>query len=303
MAVNWRQHNDTRPGAAGVTGGAVRAAASVALGMAALVAVTVMAGCALVPGSETTSTGMSSLPYATTTTTATTTTSSAPSTTAATAKPSTTSSSTTIAIPEAGKEFVALPTDDKVVALTFDAAYDPEPLRGILAALEAADARGTFFLTGEFVRDFPDSVRAIKAAGHAIGSHSWSHPDFLKVDDEEMRGQLRRTAQALQELGVADPRPLFRFPYGSRDAAALRVVGAEGYVSYFWTIDTLDWKEDRTPEQVRAAVLDKLQPGAIVLMHVGSRQTESVLPQLLEDLSERGYRTIGLRDALKAYGY
>lgn len=285
----------------------VRRGLVVSAGMMLLACLGLMSGCTLPAGEQDTPSTTSTLPYATTTTTESPTSSSTSTSTAATTTSTTTKRTSTtvpaVVVPEGGKELVTLPTRDKVVALTFDAAYDPEPLAAILAALKKANAKATFFLTGEFVRDFPDSVLAIKAAGHAIGNHSWSHPDFLEVSDDEIRSQLRRTAAALTKLGVADPRPLFRFPYGSRNKAALRVVGSEGYLSYFWTIDTIDWKEDRTPEQVRASILDKLQPGAIVLMHVGSRQTASVLPQILDDLAERGYKTVGLREALQTYGF
>ena len=254
--------------------------------------------------SSASSTGSSTRPWATTTTTvhATSSSGSIPTTTTGrttTSRPQTTD---TVAVPAQGKEIAKLPTNDKVVALTFDASYDAEPLKAILAALEEAKAQGSFFLTGEFVRDFPEAVRAIKAAGYAIGNHSYSHPDFLTVSEQEARSQIRRTAAALTNLGVADPRPLFRFPYGSRNSSVLKLVASEGYLGYYWTIDTLDWEEDRTPQQVHDTVLAKLQPGAIVLMHVGSRQTAEILPQILADLKERGYKTVGLREALSLYG-
>lgn len=252
----------------------------------------------------------STRPWATTTTTSTSTSTTTGSVTVTTrstttiqaSTTTTQASTTTLTIPPEGKEFVRLPTKDKVVALTFDAAYDPTPLAKILEALKADSAQGTFFLTGEFVRDFPESVRAIAAAGYAIGNHSYSHPDFATISEEEVRIQLRRTMKAITALDIADPRPLFRFPYGSRNARLLRLVAAEGYVSYFWTIDTLDWKEDRSPEAVRDTVLDNLKPGAIVLMHVGSRQTAQVLPDILKGLRQHGYTTIGLREALTLYG-
>ncbi len=214
----------------------------------------------------------------------------------------TTPTTGTSSVPAGGKEYSVLPTEDKVVALTFDAAYEPAPLAGILAALEEADAMGTFFLTGEFVEDFPAEVAAIRAAGYAIGSHSYSHPDFVELGDAEIRKQLYTTAQLLDAANVADPRPLFRFPYGSRDERTLSLLGEEGYVSFFWTIDTMDWKPERTTTEIRQVILDKLRPGAIVLMHVGSPQTAEILPRILADLTERGYRTIGLREALAAYG-
>ena len=102
-----------------------------------------------------------------------------------------------------------------MVAFTFDAAYDPEPLADILAALDAADAPATFFLTGEFVADYPDSVAKIVRAGFPIGNHSYSHPDFTTLSEAEIRSQLERTAALITDAGAADPRPLFRFPVRS----------------------------------------------------------------------------------------
>jgi peptidoglycan-N-acetylglucosamine deacetylase len=78
----------------------------------------------------------------------------------------------------------------------------------------------------------------------------------------------------------------------------LSVLGAEGYVSVFWTIDTLDWKPDRTATQIEAAVLDKLSPGAIVLMHVGGKQTAQALPAILDEIKARGYSFVTLREAI-----
>lgn len=250
------------------------------------------------PVSPTMATTTSTAPGSSTSTTSASSTTEAPTTTK---KPTTTKPPTT-SVPAGGKEYSVLPTEDKVVALTFDAAYEPAPLAGILAALEEVDAAGSFFLTGEFVEDFPAEVAAIRAAGYAIGSHSYSHPDFVELSDAQIREQLRLTEDLLDSAGVQDPRPLFRFPYGSRDERTLSLLGEEGYVSFFWTIDTLDWKPERTTDEIRQVILDKLRPGAIVLMHVGSPQTAEILPRILVDLAERGYRTVGLREALAAYG-
>ncbi len=235
----------------------------------------------------------SSAPYATTTTT----------TTPTTSEPATTSTTVPSSpIPPGGKEYVRIPGEARVVALTFDAAYDPAPLDGILAALRAEGVPATFFLTGEFAEDFPDSVAAIVAAGHPIGSHSYSHPAFTQISAAQVRSQLSRTADLLQKSGAGDPSPLFRFPYGARDVETLALVGREGYVSVYWTIDTLDWKPERTPQEIHEVVLTKLTPGAIVLMHVGSPQTAAVLPSLIRDLRAEGYGFVELRSALGAGG-
>ena len=197
-----------------------------------------------------------------------------------------------------GTEYTKIPGGRRVVALTFDAAYDPAPLADILAALEGAGVPATFFLTGEFVQDFPAEVQRIVQGGFPIGNHSYSHPDFTKLSDAKIRGQLEKTAALLTAAGAADPRPLFRFPYGARDKHTLAVVGDEGYASVYWTIDTTDWKPERTSRQIEKTVLDHLQPGAIVLMHVGAKNTAAVLPQLIREIEDRGYTLVQLREAL-----
>jgi peptidoglycan/xylan/chitin deacetylase (PgdA/CDA1 family) len=235
-----------------------------------------------VPPSPTTEAPWSTTtPYATTT--------SATSTTTVTLTPD------SVAIPDGGREVVSLADAGNVVALTFDAAYDPAPLGDILRALTTAGVPATFFLTGEFAADFPDETAAIHAAGFPIGNHSYSHPDFTALDAAGIVSQLDRTREALAAAGVPDPRPLFRFPYGARDSRTLAAVGAEGYISVYWTIDTLDWKPERTPAEVKEAILSRVAPGSIVLMHVGGRQTAEVLPQVIVELKARGYGFVDLR--------
>ncbi len=250
------------------------------------------------PGSPTSTTSGPAPAKGASTTTA----SSAPSTTEP--SPSSTRPTAPPSVPSgvAGREFERLPTSQKVIALTFDAAYEPAPLKDILRALKEGGATGTFFLTGEFVKDFPAEVERISAAGFPIGNHSYSHPDFRTLSEEKMRSQLSRTADLLAAAGVPDPRPLFRFPYGGRDQRTLAAVGRAGYASIYWTVDTLDWKPERTAAQIRSAVLDGLRPGAIVLMHVGGLQTARVLPTLIQDLKERGYRFVTIPEGLALGG-
>lgn len=212
--------------------------------------------------------------------------------------PTTTTIPSVWATVELGTNRTRLATEDKVVALTFDGAYNSAPLNDILAALAEAGADATFFLTGEFVRDFPRSTQQIMEAGYPIGNHSYSHPHFTELSEAAMRKEIDDAAAALVELGAADPRPLFRAPYGDLDKQVLSVLGDEGYVSVYWTIDAGDWEPERTPEQVKARVLSNLQPGAIIGMHVGSTQTAQVLPELLSEIAARGYSFVSLREAL-----
>ena len=253
-------------------------------------------GCALPPEPGSTTSG--SQRPTTTSTSVPSTTTVEPTTTSIPYAGTTTTKKTTTTTLKAGKEYDRLPSDEKVVALTFDGAYDAAPLASILVTLKAAGVHATFFLTGEFARDFESSVKSIVAAGHDIGSHSYSHPYFTRLSEKAMAEQLDKTEAQLRKAGAADPRPLFRPPYGDRDARVLSLLGAQGYVSVVWSIDTIDWDTRTTPAQIKKRILDKLRPGAIILMHVGGPQTAGVLPEVIDMLKDRGYGFVGLREGL-----
>jgi peptidoglycan/xylan/chitin deacetylase (PgdA/CDA1 family) len=260
------------------------------LALVALLVLTaaVIGGCSLLEGGAGPTT--TSISVSTTTTEAETT------TTIPMATTTSRTATTTTTLPAEGEEIVRILTEDKVVALTFDAAYDPGPLPGIIQVLKDQGVPATFFLTGEFVEDFPESVRLIIEGDYVIGSHSYSHPYFTKIDDATIREELEKTETLLRKEGAPDPRPLFRPPYGDRNEHVLRVLAAEGYLSIFWTIDTIDWREGRTVEEIQNAVFSKLTPGAIVLMHVGGKNTAQALPGMIDELRSRGYGFVSLAD-------
>jgi peptidoglycan/xylan/chitin deacetylase (PgdA/CDA1 family) len=241
----------------------------------------------------------------TTTTTAPPTTTTTPPPAPTTAPPTTTTASTTTTttppatIPPAGTEFTRLPGDEKRVALTFDGAYSATALDSILATLNREGVPATFFFTGWFALNNHEAVASVVANGFPIGSHSYNHPDFTDLTTEEIQSQLDRTETMLMDAGAPDPRPLFRFPYGARDAASLTAVAQEGYYSIYWTIDTLDWREDRTVQQIRDSVQARLRPGAIILMHVGGPRTAEALPLVISDLRNQGYSFVDIPTALQ----
>lgn len=214
-----------------------------------------------------------------------------------------------VAIPDSwrGIDVTRLPTALPVVALTFDAGASDAGVRPILDTLARYDVAATFFVTGAFARAYPDAVRAITAAGHSIGNHSDTHPDFTVTTTAQIRTQLAAAERAIVALTGRPAAPLFRFPYGARTTLDIQVVNAAGYVPFRWTVDTLGWKG--TSGGIDAAtvlrrVLDTAQPGQIVLMHVGANPTDGTtldadaLPRVIEELSARGYGFVDLREML-----
>ncbi|MFN3649062.1 MAG: polysaccharide deacetylase family protein [Armatimonadota bacterium] len=179
------------------------------------------------------------------------------------------------------------------VALTFDAGADWKPAKQILDTLAAEGVKTTFFLTGEWVRQNPKTSQRIADEGHEIGNHSWDHPAFTKLTEEQIRDQLARTETQIQQATGRTSRPYFRPPLGARDRRVLREVGKSGYLSIYWTLDSRD-SVDRgiTAAQIRDRVLGKIGPGSIVLLHCGSQASADALPEILRGLRERGLKPV-----------
>jgi peptidoglycan-N-acetylglucosamine deacetylase len=206
-----------------------------------------------------------------------------------------------------GQDIERIPTAQRVVALTFDAGANADAVGSILTTLAQQHITATFFLTGDFVADFPDAARRIAAAGHRIGNHSVNHPHFTSLSDADIRAQLSAAAATIHGTTGANPAPLFRFPYGDRDARTIAVVNAAGYVPIRWTVDSLGWQGTMNGSRGAAFVTQRVvaaaTAGEIVLMHVGSNPDDhsmldaQALPDIIAALRAQGYGFASL-DAL-----
>jgi peptidoglycan/xylan/chitin deacetylase (PgdA/CDA1 family) len=206
----------------------------------------------------------------------------------------------------AGKDWTVIPTTRRVVALTFDAGANADAVPSILTALRHDGVPATFFLTGNFVRDFPAAARSIAAAGFRIGDHTISHPYLTRLGDAAVRQEILGGAQQIASVTGKNPAPLFRFPFGDADARTIALANQAGYVPARWTVDTLGWEGTAgkiSASVVVSRVLAAARPGEIVLMHVGSNPDDhttfdaDALPQVISGLRARGYSFVTL-DAL-----
>lgn len=188
-------------------------------------------------------------------------------------------------------------TDEKVVALTIDAAWGADKTPEILEILAEKEVTATFFLVGRWVREFPEETALIVASGHPIGSHSDSHAHFCSLTDAQIQEELDATAEALAAAGAKAP-TLFRAPYGEYDDRVVTKLRSAGYQVIQWTVDTLDWQEDRTVEQVLEVVARKAAPGAIILCHNNANTIADYLPTLIDNLRAEGYEFVAVEDLL-----
>ncbi|HLK01161.1 MAG TPA: polysaccharide deacetylase family protein [Streptosporangiaceae bacterium] len=203
----------------------------------------------------------------------------------------------------AGKDWTVIPTRRHIVALTFDAGADADAVPSILATLRREGVPATFFLTGNFVRDFPAAAREIAAGGYRIGDHTVSHPYLTRLSDAAVRQEILSGARQITAVTGINPAPLFRFPFGDADARTIAIANQAGYAPIRWTVDTLGWEGKAghiSAAAVAARVLAALTPGEIVLMHVGSNPDDhttfdaDALPQVISELQAHGYSFVTL---------
>jgi len=202
-----------------------------------------------------------------------------------------------------GQDFTRIPTTRRIVALTFDAGASADGVASILATLEREQITATFFLTGDFVRRYPQAAKSLR--GHRLGNHTMTHPHLPALPDAQLRVQVLDAQDAIRSATGSDPRPWFRFPYGDSSPGTVQKINALGYVAVRWTVDSLGWQGTarHSAETVVVRVLDAVAPGQIVLMHVGSNPDDGstldadALPAIIQGLRARGYAFVTL-DAL-----
>jgi peptidoglycan/xylan/chitin deacetylase (PgdA/CDA1 family) len=228
--------------------------------------------------------------------TVTTETTSSPTPPGSTSEPSSTPlSSTTAPDRLMGSDWETIPTDERIVALTFDAGANGDGVRSILDTLDREAVPGTFFLTGRWACSEPDLAREI-AAAHRIGNHSVAHPEYTALSDDQIRADVLQAAATIKDVTGRDPAPLFRFPFGDRNQRTIDAVNSVGYVAVRWTVDTLGWKGTSggiSTQTIVDRVTAGLTPGEIVLMHVGSNPEDhstldaDALPAVIDFLRGR----------------
>jgi len=182
-------------------------------------------------------------------------------------------------------------TASKVVAFTFDDGDDGGNIQEILQILARNNIKATFFFTGTAAENHPALVKAVSEAGHEMGNHSYSHPDFTTLTYGQMLDELNKADSIMKNATGKSTKPLFRPPYGAYSSSVLQAVGDDGYSkTIYWTIDTLDWK-GITAAEIYSKVLNNITPGAIVLMHAGSGapNTKNALQNLIDSLKAGGY--------------
>ena len=185
---------------------------------------------------------------------------------------------------------------DKKIAISFDAAWGNEDTQTLIDILTAHDVRATFFLVGGWVDKYPESVRALADAGNEVMNHSTSHAHFSKLSHNEIIRDINLCNDKIEQITGVRP-TLFRCPYGEYDDHVIQAVSSIGMTAVQWDVDSLDWK-GISADEIQRRVLDRVQPGSIVLFHNAAENTPEALPGILESLIANGYRIVPISQIL-----
>jgi peptidoglycan/xylan/chitin deacetylase (PgdA/CDA1 family) len=182
---------------------------------------------------------------------------------------------------------------DHEVVLTFDdGPWVTTP--AVLKALAEQCVHATFFPIGKHATYYPDILRQVAAAGHSIGSHTWSHVDLSKKTEQEGKDEIEKGLSAVHwALQGAPQAPFFRFPDLRHPPEMVTYLGTRNIAIFSTDIDSFDFKIHK-PEQVVESVMTKLgkRGKGIILMHDFQKPTSIALPTILAQLKANGYKIV-----------
>lgn len=187
---------------------------------------------------------------------------------------------------------------EKKVTLSFDVGYAEGNLER-MQMLAKRGIRGTFFVLGGALDNHPDIISQILDNGHELGNHSYTHENMLYMTPDNVAWELQITEQLTQKaFAGATTKPLFRAPFGAINESVVNVANREGYHVIGWTVDSRDWTEEITADELYQRVIDHVCPGAIIAFHDVNAANGPALPRLLDYLDSHGYRYVTVSEML-----
>lgn len=192
-------------------------------------------------------------------------------------------------------------TQEKQVAISFDAAWGADKTEGIMEILKEYNAGATFFLVGFWVDDYPEMTKKIAENGFEIGTHSNTHPDMAKLSKETIKNELETSVSKI-ETCVGKEVTLFRAPYGSYNNDLLDTASSLNLKTIQWDVDSLDWK-GLSASEITKRVMGKVKNGSIILMHNNSDNVLDALRLVLNRLQVAGYKVTSISDLIYADNY
>ncbi len=192
-------------------------------------------------------------------------------------------------------------TNEKKVAITFDAAWTNQDTEQLIEILKKHNAKATFFIVGDWAEKFPESVKAFYDAGHTIANHSDTHKAFSKCSRNEIKEEIENCNKKLETI-TGQKVTLVRAPSGDYTTQSLEVAKDLGMHTIQWDCDSLDYTKISVDEIVNR-VVKGTKNGSIILFHNGVENTAPALDKTLTELSKQGYSFVSVDDLIYKDNY
>lgn len=187
---------------------------------------------------------------------------------------------------------------DKEVVLTFDDGPWPVNTPSVLKSLAEECTKAIFFPIGKHATYYPEILKQVAAAGHTIGSHTWSHANLnnKKLTEPQRKEEIEKGFSAVKWALGSAPAPFFRFPALQHPPEMVTYLGDRNISMFSCDLDSFDFKASKAQTIIDSVMkkVDKLGKG-IILMHDFQKHTAEALPELLRKLKAGGYKVVHMR--------
>jgi peptidoglycan/xylan/chitin deacetylase (PgdA/CDA1 family) len=178
----------------------------------------------------------------------------------------------------------------KVVALTFDDGPHPQYTPQLLAILGQHNVKATFFVVGRQAQQNPALIRLERAQGHLVGNHTYDHQNLTKIPEAQVAAEWRLCQETVRQI-TGETMRFCRPPGGDYNRHVVRAASQLGLTTVLWTDDPGDYASPGE-KAIDARVLRRVGNGGIILLHDGIQQTVDILPRVIQQLRDRGFRFV-----------
>ncbi|MGI5912933.1 MAG: polysaccharide deacetylase family sporulation protein PdaB [Syntrophomonadaceae bacterium] len=197
------------------------------------------------------------------------------------------------------KPIYEITTNKKIVALTFDISWGNKTPMPVIEILKDHNIKCTFFLSGPWVKQYPEIVQRIKEDGHEIGSHGYRHINLSTLSKTEIKEEIMKAHNSIKEVAGVEAK-LIRTPNGDYNDQVIEGIHECEYEAIQWGTDSLDWMNPGI-NTIIERVSKRVHPGDIILMHASDtcKQTHEALPEVIRNLKQQGYTFVTVSELLK----
>lgn len=181
--------------------------------------------------------------------------------------------------------------ENREIALTINCAWGAGDIADILNTLDEYQVKATFFVVGTWAEQNPSQLRLIYERGHEIGNHSYSHKLPSKSTAEQMAAEIDKCNDIVEKVLGFRP-ALYRAPSGDITDTVLDLAEERGMFNIKWSVDSIDWRDDMTKENIINRVLGRTVSGSILLFHNDTKYTKDVLPIIIDRLQKEDYKFV-----------